>query len=78
MTNMTDAWLTSKTKVKEATVDFGSPIGTYTYREYGRYISGKPFPSEGEAYVFGEAIKVLEWFMNLSPREHDEFLKSIK
>lgn len=49
--------------IKSATIDFGSSSGgTFVLREGGT-ISGTPFPSEGEAWAFGEGIKILNRFI---------------
>lgn len=62
--------------ILSAKVDFGPHFGgTYELSEGG--ISGKPCPSEGEAWSFRRGVEVMNKFMFMSHTKQLELLKQL-
>ncbi len=61
-------------KIVEVKVIFKDPkLGDFTLKNGG--VSGKPFPSEGEAWAFDKGVQVMNKFMFMP---HDEQLALLK
>lgn len=64
----------------EAAIDYGKPIGTYTYKYHttGASIGGKPFPSEGQAWAFQRGLQILTAFMSMRHEDQLSLIKQLK
>lgn len=63
-------------KVKKLEIDFGPPEGSWSAKLYddGTYgISGKPFPSESQAYAFRRVITAINRLANMPFEEIESF-----
>lgn len=64
-------------RIETATVDFGvGKGGDYQLTKSGG-VTGRPFPSEGEAWAFDKGLQVMNKFMFMSHQKQLDLLKEL-